>query len=146
MRFGLQCWRNARTGEAHAGKLRTPADTRNDEQQPASERAIIGRRANRREDQGHDLSEFELSIKWNGNLSTYRETDAIGNQNDAGHGFSAAAPWHDALSRGSVCAARGSWPVDWVEPSGESERLEERHRIAIGPNTLTTSINTINIE
>lgn len=78
--------------------------------------------------------------------TTYRKTDAIGNQNDAGNGFSTAAPRHNALSRGAVGAARRSWAIDWIETGGESERLEERHGIAIRANTLTMSVGAITIE
>ena len=45
-----------RTRQGHAGELGTPTDDREDEEQPATERPVIGGGTDGREDSGHDLA------------------------------------------------------------------------------------------
>ena len=46
---------NGRTREGHAGELGAPTDNREDEEQPATERPVIGSRPDGGKDSGHYL-------------------------------------------------------------------------------------------
>ena len=50
-----------RTRQGHAGKLGTPTDDCEDEEQPATERSIICSRTDGREDSSHDLAALHIS-------------------------------------------------------------------------------------